>query len=95
MNNEKRAEEMSKFIFKKTRLGAIDSKEVAEALTSEGYHTPSEIEILFSDLKKEIHDKAVYTHRRGVDPYINLNTLDGILRNHLNKYREVKKEGAE
>ena len=42
--------------------------------------------ILF-DIKHEIHDKAVYPHSAGINPYISIKTIDAILQNHINKYR--------
>lgn len=42
MNEEKQLDELIKDVFKTTSLGAIKSKEVAEALFREGYHKQSE-----------------------------------------------------
>ena len=49
------------------------------------------VEELFSDLKKEIHNKAVRSYDCKIDPYISLKVLDGIIQNYINKYTEGKK----
>lgn len=40
------------------------------------------------DLKREIHDKAIYPHGRDTYAFINLKTFDAILQMHINKYAE-------
>ena len=52
----------------------------------------SEIAYLLSDLKKSVHDKAVYPHSTEVQTYINLKVFDGIIQNYLMKYAEERKE---
>ena len=42
-----------------------------------------------SDLKREIHDKAVYPETRSVKPYISLKVVDAII---INKMEEIKNE---
>ena len=49
----------------------------------------AEIEHILSDLKKEIHDKAVYPEARSVKPYISLKVVDAII---INKMEEIKNE---
>ena len=44
---------------------------------------------ILSDLKKEIHDKAVYPEARSVKPYISLKVVDAIINN---KMEEIKNE---
>jgi hypothetical protein len=39
----------------------------------------AELEHTLSDLKKEIHDKAVYPHLSGVEPYISLKVFDAVI----------------
>ena len=39
----------------------------------------AEIEHILSDLKKEIHDKAVYPNNSGIDPYISLKVFDAVI----------------
>jgi hypothetical protein len=39
----------------------------------------SKVERAFSDLKKEIHDKAVYPHLSGIEPYISLKVFDAVI----------------
>jgi hypothetical protein len=39
----------------------------------------SEVVNILSDLKKEIHDKAVYPHLSGVEPYISLKVFDAVI----------------
>ena len=39
----------------------------------------AEIEHILSDLKKEIHDKAVYPNVHGVDPYVSLKVFDAVI----------------
>jgi hypothetical protein len=40
------------------------------------------------DLKREIHDKAIYPHGRDTYAFINIKTFDAILQMHINKYAE-------
>jgi hypothetical protein len=37
------------------------------------------LKYILSDLKKEIHDKAVYPHLSGVEPYISLKVFDAVI----------------
>lgn len=39
----------------------------------------AELEHTLSDLKKEIHDKAVYPNCHGVEPYISLKVFDAVI----------------
>ena len=39
----------------------------------------AELEHILSDLKKEIHDKAVYPNVHGVDPYVSLKVFDAVI----------------
>lgn len=48
-----------------------------------------DVEHTLSDLKKEIHDKAVYPEARSVKPYISLKVVDAII---INKMEEIKNE---
>lgn len=49
----------------------------------------AELEHILSDLKKQIHDKAVYPEARSVKPYISLKVVDAII---INKMEEIKNE---
>ena len=40
---------------------------------------------LLSDLKKTVHDKAVYSYSKEMYPYINLKVFDAILQDYINK----------
>ena len=40
---------------------------------------------VLSDLKKQVHDKAVYPNTSGVDPYVNLKVFDAIINNLIRK----------
>ncbi len=40
---------------------------------------------LLSDLKKRIHDSAVYPYNSGVSAYITLNVVDAIIRDEMKK----------
>ena len=51
----------------------------------------SEIIKVLSDLKKEIHDKAVYPNISGVDSYISLKKVDAILSEYMNDTEKRKK----
>lgn len=46
---------------------------------------------LLSELKKDIHNKAVFPGTQDVHPYINLKVLDGIIQNYINRYYEEGK----
>ena len=46
----------------------------------------SEVEHILSDLKKEIHDKAVYPYSRDMLPYISIKAFDAILQTYINQY---------
>ena len=45
---------------------------------------------ILSDLKKEIHDKAVYPEARSVKPYISLKVVDAIINNKMEEFRNEK-----
>lgn len=40
------------------------------------------------DLKREIHDKAVYANNPGVKPYILLKVFDAVIQKHIDKIKE-------
>lgn len=42
---------------------------------------------ILSDLKKKIHDRAVYTNSQDIPNYINLKVFDAILQNYLNNLK--------
>ncbi len=46
--------------------------------------TTSEVIRILSALKRDVHEKAVFSHCKGVYPYVNLNTFDGILQGYIN-----------
>ena len=45
----------------------------------------SEVNKLLLDLKKEIHDHAIYPHGAGINPYISLRVIDAIIQDALKK----------
>ena len=47
---------------------------------------------LLSELKKDIHNKAVFPGTQDVHPYISLKVLDGIIQNYINRYYEEEKK---
>jgi hypothetical protein len=49
----------------------------------------SKAQDVLSNLKREIHDKAVYPEARSVKPYISLKVVDAII---INKMEEIKNE---
>jgi hypothetical protein len=50
----------------------------------------SELEHILSDLKKQIHDRAVYPETRSVKPYISLKVVDAIINNKMEEFRNEK-----
>lgn len=38
---------------------------------------------ILSDLRKKIHDRAVYPHNAGIDPYISLKVVDAIIEKEI------------
>lgn len=54
----------------------------------------AELEHTLSDLKKEIHDKAVYPNCHGVEPYVSLKAFDAILQNYLNNSKQGYREAS-
>jgi hypothetical protein len=38
---------------------------------------------ILSDLKKKIHDRAVYPHNSHIDPYISLKAVDAIIEKEI------------
>lgn len=48
---------------------------------------------ILSDLKKEVHNKAIYPNMLAVSPFISLKAFDAILQNFMKKY--ATKGGAE
>lgn len=45
---------------------------------------------ILSDIKREIHNKAVFANIKGVDPYVALKTVDAIIANAVKKYGEKR-----
>ena len=45
---------------------------------------------ILSDLKKEIHNRAVFANIKGVDPYVTLRTLDAVINGFIKKYGEKR-----
>lgn len=52
--------------------------------------TSQQIADILSDLKREIHNKAVFTNIKGVDPYVTLKTVDAIIANAVKRYTEKR-----
>lgn len=46
---------------------------------------------VLSDLKKQIHNKAIYPGERSLYPFITIKAFDAILQNYINKYSEGRK----
>ena len=40
---------------------------------------------ILSDLKKEIHDRAVYPHNAGISPYVSLKVVDALISNLMSR----------
>ncbi len=40
------------------------------------------------ELKKQIHEKAIYTNSQDIPNYINLKVFDAVLNNYVKKYSE-------
>ncbi len=51
----------------------------------------SEVANMLSDLKKEIHDKAVYPNNSGVEPYISVKVFDAVLQGYVNKFDDHRR----
>ena len=47
----------------------------------------TDVEHILSDLKKEIHDKAVFPNNGCVSPYINLKVLDAVIQKYIDKIK--------
>ena len=45
---------------------------------------------ILSDLKKEIHNRAVFANIKGVDPYVTLKTVDAIIANAVKKHGDKR-----
>lgn len=52
--------------------------------------TSQQIADILSDLKREIHNKAVFANIKGVDPYVTLKTVDAIIANAVKQYTEKR-----
>ena len=50
----------------------------------------SKAQEVLSNLKREIHDKAVYPETRSVKPYISLKVVDAIINNKMEEMRHEK-----
>lgn len=48
------------------------------------------LKYLLSDLKKEIHDKAVYPNVNGVEPYIPVARVDALIQRYIDMVKEGK-----
>ena len=49
---------------------------------------------ILSDLKKEVHNKATYTHARDTYSFINLNTFDQIVNEMIRRHENHGKQEA-
>ena len=47
-----------------------------------------EVMKILSDLKKQIHDRTVYPHSKGVMPYVTLKEIDAIIQSEIGKYKD-------
>lgn len=54
----------------------------------------SEVVKILSDLKKELHDKAVYPQREGFNTFIYLKVVDAIFKRYTNRYTNGKRGNA-
>lgn len=50
----------------------------------------AELEHTLSDIKRQIHDKAVYPEARSVKPYISLKVVDAIINNKMEEFGNEK-----
>lgn len=45
---------------------------------------------ILSDLKKTVHDKAIYTYSKELAPYVNLKVFDAVIADYLRRLEEKK-----
>ena len=50
-----------------------------------------EVTKTLSDIKRQIHEKAIYPHNAGIKPYISLREIDAIIQDKL-KHMEERRE---
>lgn len=50
-----------------------------------------EVVKILSDIKRQIHEKAIYPHNAGIKPYISLREIDAIIQDKL-KHMEERRE---
>jgi hypothetical protein len=51
----------------------------------------SEVTKTLSDIKRQIHEKAIYPHNAGIKPYISVREVDAIIQDKL-KHMEERRE---
>lgn len=107
MSKEKQIEEMANLLCADLGDGCkdcpfefydkCDPKASAEELYSAGYRKQNDVvpksEVIgaLSDVKRQIHEKAIYPHGAGIKPYISLNEIDAILVREIEKINGERK----
>lgn len=63
----------------------MDEATLETVLRENGWCKQSEVVKTLSDIKRQIHEKAIYPHGSGIDPYISLKVVDAIIQDALKK----------
>lgn len=84
------AKQMSEAISTERERRFIADEAILETVLREnGWCKRSEVTKTLSDIKRQIHDHAIYPHGAGINPYISLRVIDAIIQDALKK-TEVK-----
>ena len=92
MSREKQIKDMVADIEQTGMLDTTSRCEiVAKELYNAGYRKDTvPVGDILSDLKKEIHNRAVFANIKGVDPYVTLKMIDAVINGFIKKYGEKR-----
>ena len=62
-------------------------KEIVENLPTADVAPKSEVVKTLSDIKRQIHEKAIYPHNAGIKPYISVREIDAIIEAEMWKHK--------
>ena len=85
------AKQMSEAIStERERRFIMDEATLETVLRENGWCKQSEVVKILSDIKRRIHDHAIYPHGAGINPYISLKLVDAIIHDMIKNELEEK-----
>lgn len=82
------AKQMSEAIStERERRFIMDEATLETVLRENGWCKQSEVVKTLSDIKRQIHEKAIYPHNSGIEPYISLKVVDAIIEAEMRKHK--------